>query len=104
MTALRFFWNGIKTNGGKLDLCRFDGHSLINYPAGTITINKRNHSPFSPEVRAAFTVQNESDGMTDYFEKDHIRVVPTHPLYAQVADALAKFNAHYDKRFGKVGA
>ncbi len=37
--------------------------------------------------------------MTDYFERDTIRVVPSHPLYAQVASALKARNEHYDQRF-----
>ena len=52
---------------------------------------------FSREFREAFKVENDSDGMTDYFESDRIRVLPTHPLYEQVKKALAARQTHYGK-------
>lgn len=36
---------------------------------------------FPAEFSAALTVDNQSDGMTDYFERDCIRILPGHPLY-----------------------
>lgn len=32
-----------------------------------------------------FVVENNSDSREDYFEADSVRVLPTHPLYAQIA-------------------
>lgn len=40
---------------------------------------------FPIEVRNAFTIENNSDMMTDYFEADCIRLVSSHPLHAAVA-------------------
>lgn len=102
--TLRFFWNGIKGSDKKLQLAWYSGGELLNHPAGTITIYARDYVGFSKEVHAQFTVENNTDSMTDYFEKDRIRVTPTHALYAQVQGALAAHTAHFDKRFGKAAA
>lgn len=96
---LRFFWNGIKGSDGKLQKCSYDGGDLMSYPAGTITIYSKETMGFSPEIGSYFKVHNDSDGMTDYFECDRIRVVPSHPLYRLVALALAQRTQHFDKRF-----
>lgn len=101
MTTLKFFWNGIKANGGKLQRCHYSDSQLINHPAGTLTIYARDYERFSAEVREHFQVQNDSDSMTDYFENDRIRVAPEHPLYAQVIDALNKQKAHGERRHAK---
>jgi hypothetical protein len=85
--TLKFFWNGIKANGGKLQKCFYSNSALLHHPAGTITIYARDYSRFSSEVRSQFIVENDSDIMTDYFEEDRIRVLPDHPLYAQVKAA-----------------
>lgn len=45
-------------------------------------------SIFPAEIKAAFVVENNSDGMTDYFESDCIRLLPGHPLY-EMAKAAA---------------
>jgi hypothetical protein len=87
---LKFFYNGIKDNGGELQKCSYSESQLISYPAGTITIYAKHYARFSAGIKAAFTVENNTDGMTDYFENDKIRVVPTHPLYAEVLAAAKK--------------
>ena len=47
----------------------------------TIKIRPWTGNHFPAEVRAAFTIENNSDAMTDYFEGDSIRLLPSHPLY-----------------------
>jgi hypothetical protein len=98
MTKLRFFYNGIKGSDGKLQKVNYSEGALLNHPEGTITIYARDYIRFSAEVREAFTVENNSDSMTDYFEQDRIRVVPSHPLYAQVKAAVEKRKAHFARR------
>lgn len=97
---LKFFWNGIKSSedGSKLQKAHYSDSALIKHPAGTITIYARDYVAFSAEVKREFAVQNDSDIMTDYIQKDHIRVTPDHPLYAQVSAALAKCREHYAKK------
>ena len=95
---IQFFWNGIKVNGGKLQRCYYSDGALVNSPAGTITLYAKDYSGFSAEVAETFTVKNDSDSQTDYFEKDRARVEPSHPLYGQVWKALQLREAHYAKR------
>lgn len=95
---LKFFYNGIKDNGGKLQKCWYSKGAYINLPEDTITIYAKGYTGLSKGIREAFNVENNSDGMTDYFETDRIRVFPSHPLYAEVHAALLKCNAHGAKR------
>lgn len=100
-----FYWNGIKDQrGAKLQKCWYSDGEMRNHPAGTLTIYGRDYSGFSELVCACFPVQNDSDLQTDYFEKDRIRVIPTHPLYPQVKAAFDAQSAHNEKRFAKRGA
>lgn len=100
MTDLRFVWNGIKVGTqGKLQRAQYSDGILCNRPAGTITIYARDYSGFSAEVAEAFTVQNDTDSQTDYFEKDRIRVQPDHPLYDAVKAALEAGRSRQERRF-----
>jgi len=99
-TNLKFYWNGIKASGGKLQGCFYSLGNLINYPGDTLTIYARN-SRFSIEVRASFVVQNDSDSQSDYFVHDKIRVAATHPLYAEVLAARNASEARNLRRLAK---
>jgi hypothetical protein len=97
-TLNKFMWNGIKVNG-KLCPSSYSwcdawdmpsqkcGELPRNIPAH-LTIYAREYSGFPAEVRAEFDVQNDSDGQTDYFEHDRIRVLPTHPRFAEIKAAM----------------
>lgn len=98
---LKFYWNGIKENGGKLQRAWYSYGNLLNYPAETITIYGRDYASFSPEIQKAFTIENDSDMMTDYFEQDRIRVRPDHPLYAEVFATYQKAQTHSNARSEK---
>ena len=100
-TMLKFFWNGIKDNGGKLQTCSYSDGQLCNFPSGTITIYKREYSAFSAGIRSAFSVTNDSEIQSDYMVSDIFRVTPEHPLYVDVARALQTMKAHNDKRWAK---
>lgn len=100
--ALRFFWNGIKVGTGKLQGCSYSEGALLSHPAGTITIYHKQHcGRFSREIAEQFTVENDTDSQTDYFESDKIRVRPDHPLYSLVREGLAKRTAHYAAKRAK---
>jgi hypothetical protein len=101
MATFKFLWNGIKVDNGKLQRGSYSIGNLIGHPEATITIYARNYSGFSAAVWEAFDVQNDSDGMTDYFETDRIRVRPDHPLYSQVVKAAEAAHAHSDKMQAK---
>ena len=98
---LKFYWNGIKEDGGALQGCHYSNSQLINHPSGTITIYGKRYRNFSAGVHAAFTVKNDSDIQTDYFENSSIRVLPSHPMYATVFAALTAQTAHDDKMRNK---
>lgn len=92
--TLKFFYNGIKANGGKLQKAHFskgnfthEAMTRYGFDSETITVYSREYMRFSAEIQEAFTVENNTDSMTDYFEKDRIRVKKDHPLYAQVLKA-----------------
>lgn len=53
----------------------------------TIKIRPKKYS-FPAEVAKAFAVENNSDSREDYFEKDVIRLLPGHPLYAAAKAAV----------------
>lgn len=85
-TNLRFFANGIKVGTGKLQKAFASIQTEGNQyqVAGTISVYARDYKRLSAEIGAAFAVKNDSDSMTDYFEQDSFKVVPTHPLYDAV--------------------
>ena len=101
---LKFYWNGIKENGGDLQGAYYWGHAINGYPSGTISISAKGYRSFSAEIRAAFDVTNNSDIYTDYFEKDKIRVTPSHPLYPQVKAAFDAYEARQDRMAAKRAA
>lgn len=73
---IRVLKHGIRYKG-KYHRAWYSKGKLINHPEGTITVYARDYSPL-PQV---LKPQNDSDAMTDYFEKDRARIEPTHPLY-----------------------
>jgi hypothetical protein len=83
---LRFFYNGIKADDGKLQRAWYSDAQLLHHPTGTITIYAR--GSFTKEISEEFIVTNDSDLMTDYFEHDRMRVEPDDMLYAKVKEAL----------------
>lgn len=97
---IKFFWNGMKASDGKLQPAIYSNSQLTSYPAGTITIYAKGCGGFSKEIAGVFAVENNSDSRTDYFESDKIRVLPDHPLYAQVCAAYAAREAHYAAKPG----
>lgn len=101
--GLRFYWNGIKHNGGKLVKCYFSSGELTNYPAGTLTVYARDYSRFPEEIARHFHIENNTDSQSDYFDDDKFRVCPNHPLYALVKAALDQQEAHNARRLAKKG-
>jgi hypothetical protein len=96
--VFKFFWNGIKGSDKVLQKASYSEGGYTNYPEGTITIYAKSYRRFSAEVAEMFAIHNDSDGQTDYFETDMIRVVPFHPLYAAVKAACDAQVARWEKR------
>lgn len=87
--GIKFFWNGIKVDGGKLIPCYF---SIYHDERESVSIIVREYDGTLPGKY--FDVENKSDAMTDYFEKDHAEVTPGHPLYKFVRYVALKQAAH----------
>lgn len=85
---LIFYYNGIKDQkGAKLQKCWYC-KTQRKEDNEAIMIYKCEYGRFSDLVRKNFEVKNDTDIMTDYFEKDRIKVTLDHPLYSQVLKAL----------------
>tara|TARA_R110000868_G_scaffold113754_2_gene305096 strand:- start:140 stop:451 length:312 start_codon:yes stop_codon:yes gene_type:complete len=100
---LKFYYNGIKENGEKLQTAHYSMGGYTDLPDATITIYNRDYLRFSTEIRESFKVDNDTDSMTDYFCKDRIRVLPDHKLYAEVSNAYLKQQDRYSKKYNTGG-
>jgi len=99
MQTIKFMWNGIKVDG-KL----YKGHYSIGpytkeskLPNATITIYSSNYIGF-PKIEGIVKINN-SDIMTDYFEKDKLLIMPGKQYYAMAMEAYSKQNEHYAKKY-----
>jgi len=92
---IQFFWNGIKVNGGKLHRIYYSNGTLCNYPEGTFTMYAKDYERL-PKV-PGLTIHNDTDSMTDYFEKDRVRITPDNIFHSEVSKAFQKAEAHREK-------
>lgn len=99
--TLKFFYNGIKVNGGKLQKASYSAGGFRSHPEGTIAVYAREYTRFTGEIAEQFQVINETDSQTDYFETDRFYVFPSHPLYSQIKAATEALEAHYAKHRAK---
>lgn len=83
MTAVKINAKHITVAGKRIGVTYSAGPWVPGVNPDLIKIRPR-RSSFPAEMRQAFTIENNSDGMTDYFERDSIRVLPGHPLYEQI--------------------
>ena len=102
-TGIKFYWNGIKVDGGRLISCTYgiDGDNVRMYA-----------SKYNSKLPGRyFDVENYSDSMTDYFEYDHATITPEHPLYkyayyyacAAAAKSAKQNMAYCEKRLAQTG-
>lgn len=70
--GVKFYWNGIKVDGGRLIPCYFW------LDENRVMISAKDYKDLPREY---FPVENNSDSYTDYFESDHATLTPEHPLY-----------------------
>jgi len=84
---IKLLKKGIKIDG-KYFPCGYS--SSDNNIKGNATIYIRSYESLPKEAYSAMSVQNESDSMTDYYERDRIRIAPGNPLFNQVNE-LATF-------------
>lgn len=78
---IKFYYNGIKVNGGKLIRC------FYGLDDNSVTIAARDYDDLPSDV---FAVENDTDVYTDYFDTDSARLTPEHPLYKYARAAAIK--------------
>lgn len=96
--SVKIFWNGIKVNGSKTLTTKC--HYYYGNDDKHITIYARDYTKLPRDL---FTVINNSDSMTDYFEQDHAVITAEHPLYKYFEYALDKQTEHDIKTYSKTG-
>lgn len=92
---IRFYYNGIKVNGGKLVRCFY----FTDRETGTIIISARDYDHLPRDL---FPVHNDTDLYTDYFDSDNATIGPAHPLHKYAAFAAYKSTLHdleHSKKF-----
>jgi hypothetical protein len=77
----------ITHDGTRVGVHYFAGPWVPGVEPGLIKIRPRRAYRFPASFAALFEIENNSDIQTDYFERDCIRVLPDHPLYAAVKQA-----------------
>jgi len=107
MATIKFYYNGLKVDGGKLQKASYSFQSEWTTGNRTVptqlTLYGKNYKSFSKDVCDALTVQNDSDLMTDYFEQDRIRIQPGHPLFVAAAKGYVKHTEKIIARMAKRG-
>lgn len=90
--GIRFYWNGIKVDGGRLIPCYFWADE------NSVTISAKDYKDLPREY---FTVRNDTDIYTDYFDSDSTVLTPEHPLYrfARYAAFKGIASGHSYKKF-----
>ncbi len=76
----------ITVNGKRVGVSYSAGPWIDGVNPDLIKIRRRGASSLAA-LRAAFTIENNSNSGEDYFEADSIRVLPSHPLYALIKAA-----------------
>ena len=92
---IKFYWNGIKVDGGKLIKCAY---SLDNNKDRTPSVSIYVHDYSGNLPRDLFEVRNDTDIYTDYFDTDSTYITPVHPLYKYVRYVAEKARARYAKK------
>lgn len=99
LAPIRFYYNGIRVNNGELIKC---GYS--NYNPDEIVIYARRCNQLPKDY---FTVENDTDIYTDYFDNDRAILTINHPLYKYAKAAFTSAQLHDYKntiaRFDKKG-
>lgn len=93
---VKFMWNGIKIDGQLYKGIYSTGPytETSSLPQGTVSI----YMDTSRTPRdCGLEIKNESDIMTDYFEKDTVLVRPDSKYYSEAATAANAYDIHMEK-------
>ena len=82
--SVKFLKKGIKVNGNYFPVWYSKGNYTpeSGIPNDTITIYARNYQSIP---NFGVKIENDSDGRTDYFENDRIRITPDSQFYKEVS-------------------
>ena len=83
---IKLLKKGIRVDGKYYPVFYSSFKNSIN---GNATIYSRSYERFPAEIADLFKLENESDSMTDYFEKDRLRVKPDNS-YFNLVNQLAE--------------
>ena len=87
MKEIKFLKKGIRIEGQYFPVWYSMGNLGPNYPQETISIYSKNYGHFPAD--AFDKVENDTEIMTDYFEKDRVRLLPGDRCYAAALKAVA---------------
>ena len=90
---IKIYYNGFRLDGSK-ELVKVRYH--YDNDSGAVTMYADGYGADLP--RDLFDVKNDTDIMTDYFDKDRATVDPSHPLYKYIRYAALKARARQNKR------
>ena len=80
----------VTVNGLRVGVTFTAGPWVPGIDPATIKIRPKTRSLFPQQFRDVFVIENNSDGHSDYFEADCIRVTPGHAWYAAAKAAAAR--------------
>ena len=81
--TIKLLKKGIKINGEYFSASYSSGKNNLKDNA---TIYITGHKSLPDAAYKELNIQNDSDSMSDYFEKDRIRIPAEHPLRAKIEE------------------
>lgn len=86
---IRFLKHAIKHKGKRYRV-HYSTGELINFPKGTVTIYARDYSFKDGGLPKELNPKNDTDIITDYFEKDRARITPDNRYFKDIMKLLKK--------------
>ena len=78
---IKFLKKGIRVNGDYYACHYSPSRNNIN---GNATVYLRGYKRLPQEAHSFLKIENDTEIITDYIEKDRIRIAPTSPYFEQV--------------------
>jgi len=97
---IQFSYSGIKQDGVFFKGIWYWGN-ITSSDKKVITFYATGYAPLPEKIRSFFSVENETDAKTDYFEGDKFRVEQSHPLFKRVAPEMIKTIQHQYASFDR---
>ena len=91
LKMIRFFYNGIKTSADK----KLQKAFYYEHDNGNICVTCESYAGFSSEIEKLFAVIDNTDIMTDHFEKSRFIISPNDQYYVTAKKALLQGKLKY---------